>query len=463
MKTPVKRGQQSVLLAVDTETGRLIEAGELLDMEEPALRRLRRASLDGLTRSGKTESEPRLQCALCDGPVHISMRRTEFGNRWFAHHGEITACPYRSNRRMSADQQFAWQYQGQQEGSEHRWVKHFIADWVEREPGRDGPVWRDRVRPSELKPGEWKRPDVRAVVNGRELVFEIQLSYTFLSEVIRRDTFYRQEGVHILWIFRAFQPHREVVRDEAFYNRRNVFVLDEDAEAQTVRRGRFTLKCYYQTPIMTGGTLSEKWHWRYVHLDRLNFPQPAYRPYFRDFDEARFRLLRLRLIRSIMHWSRLFKRKDEKETARAFEEAREAWRTLEDHAAVVQPESLSEDIFLSEHLPRLLSIKYGRPIGYRYKTVWEVLNVALSMSSPSPRPYNILYLMAVKEYRPGLADHHTKRIEEHRHEIAASIKAGESRFLRDQRYDDAIALVLPELLPRLDNRYGLPDECDSDS
>lgn len=455
MKDRTVGGQQSVLLALDTESGKLIESRALLVMDEESLRSLRRASLTGVRRSGISEDSPRLRCSLCEGPVHVSMRKTEAGNRWFAHHGEVTNCPYRTDRRMSPEEQFAWQYQGQQEGAAHKHLKHFIADWVEREPGFNS-VWRDKIRPSDLKHGEWKRPDVRAV-GEREIVFEIQLSYTFLSEVLRRDAFYREEGVHILWIFRDFQPHREVVRDEFFHNRRNIFVLDADAERETVKRGRLTLKCYYQTPTLIGESLSERWGTRYVHLDDLTYPMPEYRPYYRDFDEARFRLLRLSLIRSVMRWGRARKERGD-DADEAFARVVAVWRVLENAAAMEWPEFFSETDFLCEQLPRLLSIKYGRPIGYRYKTVWEVLNAALSMSTKSARPYNILYLMAVKRFCPLLSAEHQHRIDEHGKEIKKSIDAGEERFLRDQRYDDAIAVVLPELLRPLDSTYGVREE-----
>lgn len=430
-------------------------------MDEDALRVLRRASLEGVRRSGPSETEPRLRCGLCEGPVHVSMRRSEFGNRWFAHHGEVTQCPYRTERRMSADEQLAWLYQGQQEGREHKRLKNFIADWVEREPACTS-ACRDKVRASTLKRGQWKRPDVRAIVDGREIVFEIQLSYTFLSEVLRRDAFYRQEHVHILWIFRSFEPHREVVRDEFFHNRRNIFVLDADAERETIKRGRLTLRCHYQTPTLAGSALSEKWGSRYVHLDELTYLQPEYRPYYRDFDEARFRLLRLGLIRAVMRWGRARKELGDEATD-AFAQVVAAWRVLERAAEMDWPEFFSETYFLCEQLPRLLSIKYGRPIGYRYKTVWEVLNAALCMSAKSARPFNILYLMAVKQYRPPLSLEHAQRIDDHRKEIKLSITAGEERFLRDQRYDDATAVALPELLPLLNSRYGARVEDNPDA
>ncbi len=456
MMGSIDRGQQSVLLALDTATGRLIKAEELLTMDEEALRSLRRASLEGVRRSGLLEDQPRLRCALCEGPVHISMRRMEAGNRWFTHHGEVTACPYRAERRMSPEEQFAWQYQGQQEGAEHKRLKHFIADWVEREPGFNS-VWRDMIRPSGLRPGEWKRPDVRSAIGEREIVFEIQLSYTFLSEVLRRDTFYRKERVHILWIFREFEPHREVVRDEFFHNRRNVFVLDTDAERETARRGRLTLRCHYQTPALAGNALTERWSSRYVHLDELTYPEPQYRPYYRDFDLARLRLLQLILVRSVMRWGRA-RRARQGEAPEAFASVRSAWHAVERAVAMEWPEGFSEYEFLADHLPRLLSIKYGRSIGYRYKTVWEVLNVALGMAQKTNRPYNILYLIAYKHYKPPLSLDHQRRIENHGEEVKRSIRTGYERFLRDQRYDQAVATVLPELQQLLKSRYGVAED-----
>lgn len=450
-----KNRQQSVLLALDTSNGKLIEAHTLLAMGEAEFRELRRSSLTGLKRSRKSNSEPRLRCGICNAPVHVSAKRTEFGNRWFAHHGEITEeCPYRSSRRMSAEEQLAWLYQGQQEGREHKRIKYFIADWLEKERGCLE-IWRDKVRHSDLKKGEWKRPDVRGLFENRELVFEIQLSYTFLSEVIQRDNFYRQEKVHIIWIFRQFELHREVVRDELFYNRRNLFVLDSDAERKTIERNRLTLKCYYQVPVLVGDTVSEKWSYRYLSLDAIHFPEPEYRPYYRDFNQTLTHLMRLRLIRSVMKWGGAIKKQDFVEIKTTFSNMKAAWAILEHHGIGDRPNEFDEYEFLNYQLPRLISIKYGRPIGYRYNTIWQVLDASLQMSSPSKRPFNLLYIMAITQYNPPLIQNHKQRIQKHRKEIADSIKAGEMRFIRDCSFDAAIELVFPELKEKLQIPYGV--------
>jgi hypothetical protein len=422
-------------------------------MDEANLRELRRASLFGLKRSGTSEAIPRLRCSLCESPVHISMRHTEFGNRWFAHHGEKTDCPYRTFRRMSANELFAWQYQGQQEGHEHKRLKHFIADWLEKESECKN-IWRDKIRHSDLKTGEWKRPDVRCIFKEYELVFEIQLSYTFLSEVIRRDTFYKSEKVHIIWIFRGFELHREVVRDELFYNRRNIFVLDEESEKESIKRNRLILKCHYQTPFLNNETISEKWSYRYVSIDNLIYAESDYRPYYRDFDEAMIRLLRLRLVRNIMRWCRAKKAKDNIKLKAIYPDVKFAWQDLYNAAIGNSLEYIDESLLLEELVPRLLSIKYGKPIGYRVSTVWQVLDSILQMSSDTKRPFNILYLIAVTQYNPFFSEEHSQRIKSFRQDIIKSIKNGEDRFIRDLRYDEAIGVIFPELKNSLDNKFG---------
>ncbi len=422
-------------------------------MPEDQLRAIRHASLTGLKRNGDYETEPRLRCALCDGPVHISMWKNGSINRWFSHHGKKTICPYRTEHRLSPDQLFAMQYHGQQESAEHKRLKSFIADWIEKEPGCEA-VWRDKVRVAKLlETGEWKRPDVRAQFKEREIVFEIQLSYTFLSEVIRRDTFYRNEQTHILWIFREFEPHREVVRDELFYNRRNIFVLDQDAERETIKRGRLTLKCYYQTPVLIGSKIEERWHTRFVHIDELQFPTPEYRPYFRDYDALIIELYRIDLIRQIRRWGR--KRKKNIATHSDEECVRHAWHRLEVKSHITACEVITRYELLFIHLPKMLTIKYGKPIFHNYKTLWESLNAILAMANSGRRPYVVSYLMALQEYNPKIDAVHAQRIAEFRNSVIASIKAGDDQYLRDQRFEKYTALVLPELKPRFAQPFGL--------
>ena len=56
-----------------------------------------------------------------------------------------------------------------------------------------------------------------------KLDFEVRLSYTFLSDVIARDDFYKREGIFSIWVFARFDRNRAAVTDEAFFNRRNLF------------------------------------------------------------------------------------------------------------------------------------------------------------------------------------------------------------------------------------------------
>ena len=47
----------------------------------------------------------------------------------------------------------------------------------------------------------WRKPDVIAKYNNLNIVFELQLSTTFISVVVQRDIFYRLNDYFIIWVF----------------------------------------------------------------------------------------------------------------------------------------------------------------------------------------------------------------------------------------------------------------------
>ncbi|WP_059410988.1 DUF6035 family protein [Cupriavidus basilensis] len=82
--------------------------------------------------------------------------------------------------------------------------------------------WRDRAK--------WRKPDVRASRNGKTLVFEAQLSTTFVSTIAARRQFYLGEGALLFWIFRDFTLSESEMRfseRDVFYNNNwNLFAID---------------------------------------------------------------------------------------------------------------------------------------------------------------------------------------------------------------------------------------------
>ncbi|MDB5875717.1 MAG: hypothetical protein JWQ07_5159 [Ramlibacter sp.] len=365
-------------------------------MPEVEFSDIRRTAMSNRVERCKSGIAPRVVCGICGRPIYLSRYVRTDGNRWFEHDGAAPDCPWYSKNRLSPELRRALIYRGQQEGERHRHLKNFVADWLEREPGVSD-VNREQVTFGQILKGEWKRPDVQCVWRGRRVVFEIQLSYTFLSEVIKRDEFYRKEGIFIIWLFDTFDLRRATVRDEAFFNRRNLFILDKEAEEVTKQAGRLTLNGTFQEPVIVEQAIADEWRHRLITLDDLHFEQPSYRPYFVDYDAA---LQALQERRAEIERQRIAQQREAArlESIRLRQKELSEWNNLvqryiraaiaycdSDYAdATRQPildaaddmyetgfwhrgfECLKDDAFFGWHrpLPVLLSMRFNRPVGY---------------------------------------------------------------------------------------------------
>jgi len=115
------------------------------------------------------------------------------------------------------------------------------------------------------------------------------------------------------------------------------------------------------------------------------------------------------------------------------------------------PEALDYHLFDNGHtvLHRVLSIETGSAIGYRYDTVWQVINTMLTDAGEASRSWHGLYLIAIQAYRPALNPKQEQRVEKWRAQVRASIQARETLYLRDPRYDALFGLLFPKMLPGL--------------
>lgn len=234
-----RRFQQSVRLAIDCETGELVPAEALLRLGEVEFSELRRAAMKARIARKRGGSAVRFQCAICKHPLFLSRYRDGSGNRWFVHDGKSAECPWHEGNRLTPEQTKALIYRGQQEGAQHQRYKKFLAEWLGKEPHTTA-IDQEQTTFSETIKGEWRRPDVKCEYRGNKLVFEIQLSYTFLSDVIARDEFYKREGIFIIWVFARFDLDRAAVVDEAFFtakHRGRAQVSEPQARAGV--RGRY--------------------------------------------------------------------------------------------------------------------------------------------------------------------------------------------------------------------------------
>ncbi|MDY1045272.1 DUF6035 family protein [Pseudomonas coleopterorum] len=65
----------------------------------------------------------------------------------------------------------------------------------------------------------WRKPDVQAYREQRRFAFEVQLSTTFLTEIVGRREFYRVNGGAIVWVFEGFNPQENRTAEQDICNR----------------------------------------------------------------------------------------------------------------------------------------------------------------------------------------------------------------------------------------------------
>lgn len=484
--------KQTVELAIATETGECTAAADLLTMSEADFSTMRRTAMENRGARRRNHATPKFVCAICNVPVYLTRHVKAKGNRWFVHDGASMDCPWYEGNRLSADMRRALIYRGQQEGAKHRQLKEFVASCLEREPGVTR-VDRELVTHGQILKGEWKRPDVQCVKDGRRIVFEIQLSYTFLSEVIKRDDFYRQEGIFIIWLFSFLDLKRSTVLDEAFFNRRNVFVLDPTAIDESLSRARLTFNGMFQQPELVGDFIEDEWQRKFITLDDVHFPTPSFRPYFFDYDAARrnaeakqveerqrrieaqqeaVRLAQLqREQQEHDEWNELIQRYltrviayyDSDYAAHLRQPVFEVAAELLDHGfAHAGYESLRDENFMGWHriLPVLLSIKHDRPIGYKkFNTAYQVLEAGVRQTFEGKnRAFAVPYLWASYIYKPTLNQKQRQWRIDKASEIKSSIESGETVFQRVTGYDETIELLFPELTVKLSSRFATDQE-----
>ena len=95
-------------------------------------------------------------------------------------------------------------------------------------------------------------------------------------------------------------------------------------------------------------------------------------------------------------------------------------------------------------LARFLSLKHDRGIGYRVKTGFEVLN-AVWQSRDGNRQDIPMYLAAARLWKIHLSEKQAETVQTWRHEVKASIAAGEAMYLRQPTNDRLLALLFPDL------------------
>lgn len=267
------------------------------------------------------EKEKWMVCHECWTIVKISGSQIEKGNRnnkrfHFQHVGKNVDCSFQNGKSLDKDIILARQYQGVKESELHIKLKNFIFQCLLKNEksnlGVQLPFIEKYVFSMYMEEYKRKRPDVGCSYKDLYLVFELQLSHTFLSVIAARQHFYESERKFILWIFRRFDSDDEIRRlmdNDIFYtNHQNAFVLDAEAEARSAKENDLVLKCYYKQYFLSGNTIDSIIRFSWVKLSDLIFNKETYKVYYREVLSERKKLQQ--------HLIELNKKKEEEELAK---------------------------------------------------------------------------------------------------------------------------------------------------
>ena len=281
--------KRTIDTVVDVETGKEIYAKEFFCQPEKIVFNMRMELQKAIFLH-----HPKYICKYCGQMVKISGRKPERGvAAFFSHLRDSDECDYKTTSGRTKREIEREKYSKCNEGERHKKLKDLLATFLLKTSGVT------YVRTENTMPGNhpilnWRRPDVAVSYRGQEIIFELQLSSTFVSVITERDLFYRLNKKFIIWVFN-FDDQSEhvnlnnmVVKDVYYNHKLNIFIFDKAAYDESNKRGELILKCNWIRPDGSWEypniNNSDELGGRFVSLSELTYSND-YKPYYYDAEK----------------------------------------------------------------------------------------------------------------------------------------------------------------------------------
>lgn len=278
-----KRTVESVL---DLKTGKEIFASDFFQKSIDEVFKLR-YEFETEIRENRT----RYVCYFCRQTIKIRGQADSKKILHFAHLKDSNECPIKTNNKYTKEEILRIKYNGAKESELHFELKTFIAQSLTANKNKQKGIESVEIEAINRHiaiPKTWKRPDVSSKYIDKTIVFELQLSTTFLSVINSRQEFYKENQTFIIWVFGVFETddeRRKFTQSDVFYNNnRNGFELDDVAKEKSILEEDLVLKCNYQKPIIIYNSIEYEWAFEYVKLSDLIFDSNNYKVFYYDVD-----------------------------------------------------------------------------------------------------------------------------------------------------------------------------------
>lgn len=324
--------ERTIKEVMNLDTRELIYADDFFLQDENIIWKYRELCQEAI----KKRRDPFLVCSTCGQLVQISGGRGERKKvTYFKHLKDSKDCPIKTDSNSSKEDILRGKYNGQKEGKEHIETKRLIASFLELNKSTKGEISHcdlEKVIKGNRDFLKWRKPDITSLFKDKTLVFEIQLSTTFLDVICERQHFYKEKQMFILWVFRKFEieedKQRFTQKDVFYSNNRNAFILNDEAIQLSEENKDLYLLCQYQEPIARGERLIYEWREKYVCLSELIFDETTYKVYYYDVDKAEQKIRQNILEKKKREEERLLRYREEEEKRIEEEENRNNLRLL---------------------------------------------------------------------------------------------------------------------------------------
>lgn len=274
--------QRTITEVLNLKTGQFIQSEAFFSQPEDEVFQERYRLEESIKKN-----ERYLVCPYCQQSVKIRGKLQGLRTLHFAHLRDSDDCPIKTSQHYTEEEVLKMKYNGLKESDAHLHMKHLLAKSLRADPAFSDvmieEIFRDK---GGLK--EWKKPDISAKVHGTDIVFEIQLSTTFLSVLVERDIFYKKNHTYIGWIFNDFTANideqRFTEKDILYSNNCNAFIVNNQTCQHSEEEQKFYLVCHYLEPVIQDRHIVNEWRVAEVCFHDLTFQEDSYKFYYYDYE-----------------------------------------------------------------------------------------------------------------------------------------------------------------------------------
>jgi competence CoiA-like predicted nuclease len=400
-----------------TQTGEVIKASEFFTKDEGEIFKQREKLQLAIQNKEKLWI-----CPVCGDYIKIKGKWDGAVSVHFSHPSNNKPCPLKEKNRFTKDELLRYRYNGQKEGERHKYLKELIASKLRSDSRFSEPLVEKRLNGTS---DEWRQPDVSTVFEGKTMAFEIQLSTTFLNVIAERKSFYKKNGVYLIWIFDKYHSSVENMRftekDIFFPNHHNAFSIDNNDTGL-----EFNLICGYEVPVIKQGKIERKFTTKKVGFNDLSFDD-EYNSYYFNYDAEKRRVEMTLFLNQI---ERTTDQGQMKEVCISYDDMFKAYGAD------------SNDHRLRALTTCILSIKLKRVVGYGHKKVIEILHIFLQSDQDKDEHYGQYIFNAIKGY--GTKDFILVEDESEKFRKKAT-KYDKQKFPVCRKYDSFLKALFTEL------------------